>query len=215
MWADSVQFGIKHHYKSLANHMSCFIANLYWSRSKGTLKTMWVHHKLHFIHPPGCGHTPYRLRIKHYKSVANFMSCFIANFRWSRSKGTLKTMWLHHKMHFLHPPGCGHTLYNLEVKHYKSLANFLSCFIANIWWSRSKGTLKTMWLQYKMNCVHPPGCGHTLHSLIIKHHYKSLANFMSYFIANFYWSRSKGTLKTMWLHHKMHFKRKKELFWNG
>jgi hypothetical protein len=198
---------IKHHYKSLANFMSCFIANLYWSRSKGTLKTMWLHQKMHFVHPQGCGHTLYSLSIKHhYKSLANFMSCIIANFHWSRSKGTLKTMWMHQKMHFEHPQGCGHILYSLRIKHhYKSLANCMSCIIATFYWSRSRGTLKTMWLRHKMHFVHPPGCGHTLYSLRIKHHYESLANFMSCFIANFYWSRSKGNLKTMWLQIKMHF----------
>jgi hypothetical protein len=117
-------------------------AIFYWHRSKGTLKSMWLHHKLHFVKPPVCGHTLYSLRIKHhYKSPANFMSCFIPNFYWSRSKRTLNTMWLHHKMHFVHPPGCGHTLYSLRIKHhYRSLANFMSCFIANFWWSRSKAS---------------------------------------------------------------------------
>jgi hypothetical protein len=183
---------IKHHYRSLPNFMSCFIANLYWSRSKGTLKTMWLHNKMHFVHPPGCGHTLYSLRIKHqHKSLPNFMSCIIANLYWSRSKGTPKTMWLHHKMPYVHPPGYGHTLYSLRIRHhYKSLVNFMNCFIANFYWSRSKGTLTSMWQHHKMHFVHPPGCGQTLYSLRIKHHYKSLANFMSCFIANLYWSRS-------------------------
>jgi hypothetical protein len=151
--------------------------------------------------------TLYSLRIKHhYKSLTNFMSWFIASFYWSRSKRTLKTMWLHHKMHFVLPLWCGHTLYSLRIQHhYKSLANFMSCFIANLYWSISKETLKTMWLHHKMLFVHPPGCGHTLYSLRIKHHYKSLANSMSYIIASFYWSRSERTLKTMWLHHKIHY----------
>jgi hypothetical protein len=198
---------IKHHYKSLANFMSCFIANLYWFRSKGTLKTIWLHHKMHFVHPSGCGHTLYSLRIKHhYKSLANIMSCIIANFYWSRSKGTPKTMWLQHKMHFVHPQGYGYTLYSLRMKqHYKSPVNFMNSFKANSYWSRSKWTFTTMWLHHKMHFVNPPGYGHTLYSLRIKHHYKSLANIMSCIIANFYWSRSKGTPKTMWLHHKMHF----------
>jgi hypothetical protein len=156
---------------------------------------MWLHHRLHLVLSPGCGHTLHSLRIKHhYKSLENFQSSFIANFWWSRSRETLKTMWLHHKMHFVHPPGCGHTLYSLRIKHHKLLANFLSCIIAIVFLPRPKGTLKTMWLHHKMHFVHPPGWGHTLHSLQIKHHYKSLTNFMSCFIASFYWSRSKGTL---------------------
>jgi hypothetical protein len=148
---------------------------------------MWLHHKMHFVHPPGCGHSLYSLRIKHhYKSLANFISCFIANCWCFKFKGTIKTMWLHHKMHLVHPPGCRQTLYSLRIKQFKLLANFLSCIIANFYCSRCKGTLKTMWLHHKMHFVHPPGCGHTLYSLIIKHHYKSLANFMSCFIASFY-----------------------------
>jgi hypothetical protein len=198
---------VANRYKSLANFVSCPSAEFHWYRSELTLRTLWLHHKMHFVHPPGYGHTLYSLRIKHhYKSLPNFMSCFIANLYWSSFKGSLKTLWLHHKMHFVHPPGYGHTLYSLRIKHhYKSFANFMSCFIANLYWSRSKGTLKTVWLHHKMHFVHPPGYGQTLYSLKIKHHYKSLANFMSCFIANLYWSRSKGILKTMWLHHLMHF----------
>ena len=104
------------------------------------------YHKMHFVHPPRCGHILYSLRLKHHhKSLANFLSCIIAYFYWSRSKQTLKTMWLHHNMHFVHSQRCGHTLYSFRIKHhYKSLANFMSCFIANLYWSRSRGTLKTM-----------------------------------------------------------------------
>jgi hypothetical protein len=51
----------------------------------------------------------------------------------AQKEQTLKTMWLHQKMHFVHPQECGHTLYSLRIKHhYKSLANFMSCIIANI-----------------------------------------------------------------------------------
>jgi hypothetical protein len=40
----------------------------------------------------------------------------------------------YHKMHFVHPLRCGHILYSLRIKHHhKSLANFLSCIIANLY----------------------------------------------------------------------------------
>jgi hypothetical protein len=107
---------LKHHYKSLASFKSCFIAHSYWSRSKETLKTMWLHQKMHFVHPLGCGHSLYTLRIRHhYRSLANFVSCLLAKFHWYISKSTLSTMWLYWKVQFVHPPGCGHTLYTLRV----------------------------------------------------------------------------------------------------
>jgi hypothetical protein len=115
-------------------------------------------------------------------------------------------MWLHHKMHFEHPPGCGHTLYTLRARnHYKSLANFISCLLAEFHWYRSKLTLRSMWLHHRMHCVHPPGCGHTLHTVWVKNHDKSLVTFVSCLFAKFHWYRSKLTLWTMSLHHKMHF----------
>jgi hypothetical protein len=111
-------------------------------------------------------------------------------------KKTLSTMWLHRKMQLVHPPECGHTCNTLRVEnHYKSLTNFVSCPSAEFNWYRSELTLSTLWPHHKMHFVHPPGCGHTLYSLRIKNHYESLANFMSCFIANFHWSRSKGTQK--------------------
>jgi hypothetical protein len=40
----------------------------------------------------------------------------------------------YHKMHFVRPPRRGHILYSLRIKHHhKSLANFLSCIIANLY----------------------------------------------------------------------------------
>jgi hypothetical protein len=104
-------FLVGNYYKSLANFVSCPLVEFYLYRSKLTLRTLWLHQKMHFVYLPGCGNTLYTLRIKHhYKSLANFMSNFIPNLYCSRSKRTLKTMWLHHKMHLVHPPGCGHTL---------------------------------------------------------------------------------------------------------
>jgi hypothetical protein len=156
-------------------------AEFHWYRSKKNLSTMWLHQKMQCVHLPECWHTCYTLRVaNHYKLLENFVSCPLAEIDWYRSELTLRTLWLHHKMHFVHPLGCGHMLYSLRIKHHnKSLANFMSCFIANFNWSRSKGTLKSMWLHYKMHFVHPPGCGHTLYSLRIKHHYRLLANFKS------------------------------------
>jgi hypothetical protein len=140
------------------------LAEFHWYRSQTTLSTMWLHRKMPLVHPPECGHTCYTLRVANrYKSLASFVSYPLAEFHWYRSELTLRTLCLHHKMHFVHPPGCGHTMYSLKIKHhYKSLANFMNCFIANFYWSRSKGTLKTMWLHHKMHFVHPPGCGHSL-----------------------------------------------------
>jgi hypothetical protein len=152
------------HYKSLANFFSYLLAELHWYRSKSTLRTMWLHHKMHFVHPPGCGRTLYTVGVRNqHKSFLNFISCLLAEFYWYKSKSTLRTMRLHHKMHFVHPPGCRHTPYTFRVwNYYKSLANFISCLLANLYCSRSKRTLKTMWLHHKMHILYPPGCGHTL-----------------------------------------------------
>jgi hypothetical protein len=73
---------------------------------------MWLHHELHFVHPPECGHTVYNVRVRnHDKSLANFFSCLLAAIHRYRSELTLKATRVHHKMHFVHPSGCGHALF--------------------------------------------------------------------------------------------------------
>jgi hypothetical protein len=158
--------GVRNHYKSLTNFVSCLLAELYSYRSKSTLRTMWLHHKMHFIHPPGCGHTLFTLRAtNHLKSLANFISCHLLEFHWYWSKLTLTSMWLHHRMHCVHSPGCGHTLYTVLVRdHDKSLANFVSCLLAEFHWYRFELILRTMWLHHKMHFLHPPECRQTLYT---------------------------------------------------
>ena len=191
--------GVWNHYKSLANFISCLLAKLHWYRSELTLRTMWLYHKMHFVHPPGCGHTVSIVRVRNYhESLANFICHLSAEFHWYRSKLTLRTMWLHHEMHFLHPPGCGHTLSIVRVRNcYKSLANFVSCLLAELYWYRSELTLRTMWLHHKMHFVHPPGCGHTLSLMRVRNQHESLANFISWLSAEFHWYKSKFTLSTL------------------
>jgi hypothetical protein len=102
---------VVNHYKSLANFNSYLLPDLYCYRSKSTLRTMWLHHKLHFVHPSGCGHTLCTVGVKnHDKSLANCVSCLLAEIFLYKSELTLRTMSLHHMMHSVHPPGCGHTL---------------------------------------------------------------------------------------------------------
>jgi hypothetical protein len=89
-------------------------------------------------------------------------------------------MWLQHKLHLVHPPGSGHTLYTVEVRNLnKSLANFVSCFLAEICRYRPESTLRAMWLDHKMHFIHPSGCGHGTFTVGVKNHYNSLANFVS------------------------------------
>jgi len=147
--------GVKYHYESLANFISCLLAELYWYRSKSTLRTMWLHHMMLFVHPPGCGHTMDTVREKnHHKSLANLVNCLLVVFHWYRSKSSLRIMWLQCKMHFVHPPGCRHTLYTVGVRnHYESLANLISCLSAKFHWYRSRLTLTTIWLHQD-----PLGC---------------------------------------------------------
>jgi hypothetical protein len=114
-------------------------------------------------------------------------------------------MWLHHKIHFVHPSGCGHTLYTVRVRnYYESLVSFICCLLTTFQhWHICKLTIMTMWLHHKKHFVHPQGCGHILYALRIRNYHKSFANFNSCLLANFHWSRSKESLKTIWLHHKM------------
>jgi hypothetical protein len=199
--------GARNHYISLPNLNSCLSAEFHWYKSKSTLTTIWVHHKMHYVHPPGCGHILYGVGVNnHYESLANFISCLSAEFHWYWSKSTLRTMWLHHKMHFVHPPGCGHTVYTVRGRnHHKSFVNLVSCLLAELYWYRSKSSLRTMQLHHKMHFVHPPGCGHTLYAVGGRNHHKSLANLVSCLLAECHWYRSKSNLRTMRLHQKMHF----------
>jgi hypothetical protein len=120
---------VRNQYDSLVNFISCLLVEFHWYRSKLTLRTMRLHHKMHFVHPPGCGNTLSIVGVRnHYKSLTNFVSCLLAEFYLYRSKSTLRIMWLYHKIHFVHHPGCGHNLYTLRVtNYYRSLANFISC----------------------------------------------------------------------------------------
>jgi hypothetical protein len=160
---------------------------------------MRLHHKMHFEHPPLCGHNMYTGAVRnHYKSLANFINCLLTEFFLYRSKSTLRTLWLHYKKHFVLPLWCGYTLYTVEVRnHYKSLVNFISCLLAEFRWYRSKSALRTMWVHHKMHFVHPTGCGYTLYTVGVRNHYKSLVNFVSCLSAEFHWYRSQSTLRTM------------------
>jgi hypothetical protein len=85
--------GRRNDYISLANYDSCILAEFHWYRSKSTLRSKWLHQKMHFLHPPGCGHTQYTWRVRTHwiHSLANFISCLLANFHWSRSEEPSKS----------------------------------------------------------------------------------------------------------------------------
>jgi hypothetical protein len=93
---------------------------------------MWLYHKLHLVHPPGCGHTRYTVAVRNLdKSLANFVCCFLAEICTYKSESTLRAMWLNHTMHFVRLSEYGHAPFTVGVRnHYNLLANFVSCLLA-------------------------------------------------------------------------------------